>query len=248
MRGTLGGTFGTLVGVALDITNRIYKARTEADKAEVKVKEVPPTAAFAPPEAPPPTAFFPPTALLSTQAGPPQPMPEKVAPHLAKPKPPKAVIPPPPVAEEGAAGVGGMGAAAAVAVVGAVVAAVVIGFKAIVGEANQMVTKYEEYSPEIAQAQAMAEVRKITGDMRRAQESGGELAEFIKAQSEMQEHWEDLKTKIMTKIIPVVTGILEVLGALFGLASKRDTDEELKDPTTVLLGGEVAVPDFINQR
>lgn len=187
IRGTLGGTFGTLVGVGLDVTNKVRRARADTPKA---------------PKA-------------------------EVAPSNAE----QAVVP---VLGAESLAPGGMGAAAAVAVVGAVVAAVVIGFKSLINEANKMAERYGEYNPEIAQAQAMAEIRKITGDMRRAQESGGELAEFIKAQSEMQDRWEDVKTQVMRKIIPVITGILEVLSALFGIAAGRDV-KEIQDPTHLLL-------------
>ena len=128
----------------------------------------------------------------------------------------------------------GMGAAAAVAVVGAVVAAVVIGFKSLISEADKMTERYGEYNPEIAQAQAMAEVRKITNDMRRAQEAGGELAAYIEAQSEMQNRWEDVKVALMSKILPTITGILEIMSVLLGIAAQRDT-EELMDPTSVIM-------------
>ncbi len=199
LRGTLGGTFGTLVGVGLDITSRIYSAKKNAPKA--------------------PTA--------------------QVAPSGAK----QAVVPV--LGAENLAS-GGMGVAASIAVVGAVVAAVVIGFKSLISEADKMAERYGEYNPEIAQAQAMAEVRKITNDMRRAQEAGGELAAYIEAQSEMQNRWEDVKVALMSKILPTITGILEILSILLSIASNRDT-EELMDPTSVILGNELFRNDPLNR-
>lgn len=109
------------------------------------------------------------------------------------------------------------------------------GFNVINNVADGMAKKYGDYSPQIAQAQAMAEIKMEMGNLRRAQESGSELAEYVKAQSELQNQWEDVKVEIMKKVVPVLTGILGVLSSLLGIASKVK-DEEKEDPTSVILG------------
>ncbi len=126
-----------------------------------------------------------------------------------------------------------------------VIGAAIVAVTAFTNAANNMAEKYGEYNPQIAHEQAMAEIRQVMGDMRRAQESGGELAEFVKAQSEMQQKWEDVKLAVMKKIIPVISGILEVLSGLFGIAAKKsDADKEYDDPTTVILKHGLEIPKF----
>lgn len=118
--------------------------------------------------------------------------------------------------------------------------------------------RYGEYSPEIAQAQAVAEVQQTMGDLRRAQEVGPELAKYLIAQSDLQQHFEDSKAKFIAKITPIITRILEVvdmavtsgegiqnailsllkpLGEIFGISQTiREENRPLpKDPTETIL-------------
>ena len=133
--------------------------------------------------------------------------------------------------------------AAKVAAAASMVGAAVTAVSAVVGTANEMANKYAQYSPEIAQAQALAEVREMMGDMRRAREGGAELAEFVKAQSEMQNQWENVKMAVMKKLVPVVSGILKVLSDLFGLASQED-ETKFVDPTTQILKHGLETPNL----
>lgn len=177
IRGTLGGTLGTVVGAGLDIVSNVRKNKTtEAAAGGEDVGDA------------------------ATEAG--------------------------------------SSLAALVPVVGTTIA--VVGgltkvFTTLLGVANEMATRYGEYNPEIAQAQATAEIRQIMGDMRRSQENSREIAELIEAQSEMQQKWEDIKVAAMSKIIPVLTGVLEVLGSLLGIASRPEM-KEIEDPTEAILG------------
>lgn len=107
----------------------------------------------------------------------------------------------------------------AVPVVGAFVEGLGEGTKAVsalMAAVNQTVDKYSEYSPEIAQAQAMAEVQQTLGDMRRARQSGPELAKFVVAQADMQQKFEEAKLKILQAIMPTLINILEVLNNVMG--------------------------------
>jgi len=86
--------------------------------------------------------------------------------------------------------------------------------KAVAGlmqELDKAAQRYGEYSPQIAQAQAVAEVRHTLGDLRRAQEVGHELARYVQTQGELQQKFEDIKVKLLVKLLPIVTRILEVL-------------------------------------
>ena len=248
LRGTIGGVFGTLAGAALDVASNIRKASTKAvsqpsiPKPEGAVSSPPlaPAAVSTPPTTTPSTATLvddrtynaPQSSAVAADFEP-----QKATP-MSPTEAPKAEVPPSTGAVDAASGISKLGVAAAVA------AAAIVAFGAVVGEANKMVEKYGEYSPEIAQAQAMAEITEVMGNMRRAQESGKELANFVEAQTEAQQRWEDIKVSIMTKILPIITGILRVLGGLLGIAS-RTNEEEIADPTTVLLSGRgIEVPEI----
>lgn len=107
---------------------------------------------------------------------------------------------------------------------------------------SKQAEKYAEYNPQIAQQLAMAEIRQVMGDMRRAQRAGPELARFIEEQSRMQQQFEEIKMKIWMKILPVITAILQILGRLLNVVEEQDDDEKFKTPTETLLSGGVQVP------
>ena len=213
LRGTLGGAFGKVVGVALDITSRIRDLRAKAEAAKA---EVPPTAQIVPT----PTAQIAPAGASGAGAA------------------PTAI----PVGAPAAVPVGGGMSMAAVAGAVATIAAVAVAMKVAVNAVMRATDRYSEYSPQIAREQAMAEIRMTLGDLRRARDSGKDLAEAVRAQSIMQNKWEDAKMALMKKLIPVVTGLLEVLGTLLGIASRRNVEDEEKNPTSILLDNLMEVP------
>lgn len=236
MRGSLsalGGTFGRVAGIGLDVIARVRRLRARLTEG------VGPTTEAAA------TTSTPPTASDGKGLG------SAVTTGTASAATTAAITPATGGATAGAAGATGAaegagaaaGAGAAVGLAAmlnpitiAVVAVVgaLLAFKAVVDAISDTAKRYEEYDPRIAQASAQAEIRQVMGDMRRARESGEELAEFLTAQSELQEKWEDIKMELMRKIIPVVTAILEVLSLLFGIASRTDVTE-IKDPTDIIL-------------
>jgi len=66
----------------------------------------------------------------------------------------------------------------------------------------------------VALAQAQAQVIATLGDLRRAQEAGPQLAEYIRARTELQQKWEDMKVRLLQRIVPMLNsgmGILEKL-------------------------------------
>lgn len=89
---------------------------------------------------------------------------------------------------------------------------VVSAFGSLTKSIDGTVERYGEYSPEIAQAQAMAEIRQVMGDMRRAQEVSPQMAAYVEAQSDLQQKFEDVKVALLGNILPVITSMLEKLG------------------------------------
>ena len=118
---------------------------------------------------------------------------------------------------------------AAVVAIGAAVSIV----SSLMNSINRMADNYAQYNPEIAQAQSLVEIRKTLNDMRRAQESGGELAKFIEAQGRMEQRWEEIKLKLLMVIIPTLTNILEVVGRM--LKIREDELFDIKDPAEIVL-------------
>jgi hypothetical protein len=97
----------------------------------------------------------------------------------------------------------------AVAVAAVTVAAGFTILKGALNEANDAVSRYAQYNPVLAQAQAEAEVRAIYADIRRANEAAPQLAKFIEAQSNAQQKWEDIKLALLEAILPVLNAILD---------------------------------------
>ncbi len=118
----------------------------------------------------------------------------------------------------------------AVPVVGAFVEGLGLATKGVgtlMAAINQSVDTYGEYSPQIAQAQAQAEIIQTLGDMRRAKEVGPELARFVLAQSEMQQKFEEVKIKLLIGLVPLVTNILEAIN--MALSSGQDIADAIRE-------------------
>jgi hypothetical protein len=71
--------------------------------------------------------------------------------------------------------------------------------------------RFEQTSPDIAFAQAKADVRMMIGDIRRAQTMGPNLARFIEARSKFENSWEDFKVRFIVMIEPFLTYIMTAL-------------------------------------
>lgn len=79
---------------------------------------------------------------------------------------------------------------------------------------NATAGRYGEYNAQIQQSAAMAEVKHTMGDIRRAQEAAPELAGYLTAQVNLQQKFEDIKIKILNKILPLVTTAVNLLEAI----------------------------------
>lgn len=96
-------------------------------------------------------------------------------------------------------------------------------FASLMQNIDKTAQRYGQYSPEIAQAQAIAEIRHTLGDMRRSQEISAQMSEYLAAQSDLQQNIEDIKVKMLAQILPVVTRILEVINAVMPSAEGIET-------------------------
>lgn len=108
----------------------------------------------------------------------------------------------------------GQGLGTIVPVAGAVVTGmgeITKSFAGLMQEVDKTTERYGQYSPEIAQAQAIAEVRQSLGDIRRSQEVGGELARYVEQRSKVEQKIEDIKVGLLSKLMPSITKILELL-------------------------------------
>lgn len=143
------------------------------------------------------------------------------------------------------------------------IAATGVAFGALTSAIDASVQKYGEVSPEVAQAQANAEIMHTLGDIQRGQEHGADLARYVESQARMQEKFEEAKMKFLSKIMPIIEAIFEFLGdimeafgglsvlaeqivnplnsiagsAVESVAIQRDArfeDDRKKDPTSIL--------------
>jgi hypothetical protein len=91
-------------------------------------------------------------------------------------------------------------------------------FKTLTGTAGELVRgldatakRLSRFEPRLAEAQAMANVAQIMGDLRRAQFLGGELAEFTAARSRLSQVGQDTLAVVLKPIIPKLTLVLQLL-------------------------------------
>ncbi len=211
LRGTIGGVFGTVVGGVLDIVSGIRKAQVEtADKKNRG-------------------------SLLKGIGGKTETTEAAEGAEVAGAEAGGAEA-----AEAGGAMAGLEAATGPIGIaIGAFVAAVEV-FKAATNQIDQAAQKYGQYSPEIARAQAQADVRNTLGNLKRSQEIGSEMVYYIKAQTDLQQTWEDTKVMLLKQIIPSVTIALQMLKDILRVADsfmsiwKEDKTPVVKSPTEQL--------------
>ncbi len=102
-------------------------------------------------------------------------------------------------------------------------------FAGLMRALDQTAQRYGEYSPDIAQAQGLADIRQTIGDMERSQQIGPELAKYVDAQSQLQQTVEDVKVGLLEEFLPLVTGAVETvnqiakdIAEIFHLTRKKD--------------------------
>lgn len=226
---------------------------------------VPPAPAQAPPTIPPAPAKAPPTVppgpTTQPQVRPPQPpqvppaatgapqvpttpRPTGGATQASPPAPATAEVAATGAAEaaaagEGASAIGGLAAAAGPATVAIVaIGAAAKAAAVVIGELDRAAERYGEYSPEVAQAQAMVEIRREMNNMRRAQESGTDLARYVQAQGQLQENFEEIKIKLLMAVAPLITTMAQTLNMILEAlpwAGQNNSPNDSLDPTNLVL-------------
>ncbi len=110
-------------------------------------------------------------------------------------------------------------AVAATGALGLAAGALTAAFAELMKAADGMVERYGEYSPEIAQAQAIAEITQVLGDLRRSRQVGPDLVRYIQARTELQQRFEDQKAQFMEQVLPLLTQVLDLMSKGMDIAS-----------------------------
>lgn len=84
-------------------------------------------------------------------------------------------------------------------------------FGRLLNNLNQMADRYASVNPNIAVAEAQAEVAMLLGDIRRGQQAAPELTRYIQARTEIQQKYEDMKIAYMERLLPLVNTVLEYI-------------------------------------
>ncbi len=105
----------------------------------------------------------------------------------------------------------GMVVGAALLISAAVVKAGVDFGAAVVGAADSFAEKAAGLHGGVASAQAQADVASLMGDIRRSDMMADQLADFIKAQSGLEQSFEDFKAQIVQSLLPTIINIMEGL-------------------------------------
>lgn len=88
-------------------------------------------------------------------------------------------------------------------------------FASLLQALDETVARYAEVTPQVAVAQALADVQMMMGDMRRGQLIAPEMVNYIEARTELQQRIEDIKVQFMKQLLPIATqGIQFLQGAL----------------------------------
>lgn len=81
---------------------------------------------------------------------------------------------------------------------------------AVTQQLDGLAGRYGQFSPEIAQAQAIGDMRQVLGDLRRSQEAAPDLVTYINASSQLQQRAEDAKIRILNRVMPFVIRGMEL--------------------------------------
>jgi hypothetical protein len=75
------------------------------------------------------------------------------------------------------------------------------------------VERYAQFSPQLAFAGGISEMRQTLGDFRRAQEVGPALAGYVNARADLQQKIEDTKARLMVQIAPLLITGMKIIEA-----------------------------------
>lgn len=228
MRGTIGGLAGTLVGAVLDVMAAVDRAQVQAQrrkKTEDLLAEAHEQISVVGDHKKDETAT---TNIKKTDAsGPGKPTSDldettKVlgmgpAVKEVPTKPPKKTTIPTSVPELRRAASKAIGKAMSGAaltttdkllILGSATTAVVVAFRALDAAAMGVADRYTQYSGPLSSASALIEARSTINDLRRAQESGPELARYITQRAEIQQKIEDVKLDFIRAALPLMMAFM----------------------------------------
>ncbi len=128
------------------------------------------------------------------------------------------------------------GAVAAVGALGMATGGLTSAFAELMQAVDGMVDRYGAYSPEIAQAQALAEVTQVLGDLRRSREVESNLASYVQARTELQQRFEDQKIKFMNQVLPLLITALDLISKITDIISivQMAVPDKVKEATSVM--------------
>jgi hypothetical protein len=96
-------------------------------------------------------------------------------------------------------------------------------FGALIQEIEGHVQRYGEFNPQIALAQAQSEMIGMMNDIRRAQEIAPDLVRYIKARTDLEQKYEDMKIRILQQLMPLVTAGMGGIEAVLPLVEQLIT-------------------------
>lgn len=92
---------------------------------------------------------------------------------------------------------------------------------------DQTAKRLAPFSAPLAQAQGIAEMRQVMGELRRARMLGDELSKWVEARSKLEQATQDAMAKLLKPLIPAATRIMErvveLLEMIAGKTEEGDT-------------------------
>jgi hypothetical protein len=80
-----------------------------------------------------------------------------------------------------------------------------------------MVERYAQYSPELAVAQAQAEMVQMMNDIRRSREATPDLLRYIQERTILQQKIEDAKIRFMSQMMPLALDLMKIVESMIPL-------------------------------
>ncbi len=120
----------------------------------------------------------------------------------------------------------------ALGIFGSAIGGAVEGLGTLIEALDATATRYGAYSPQIAAAQAIADVTQTMNDLRRAQEIAPETSQFVTEESALRQKIEDEKLKIMRALLPLATTAMKLMEQLMPLL-----DKTVAQPIIMILQG-----------
>jgi hypothetical protein len=131
-------------------------------------------------------------------------------------------------------------------ILGNVAAATTQSLASLMQALDGVVDRYKGLSGPLATATTQSEITQALGDVRRAQEVGPQLAQYVNARSDLQQNVEDTKIKLLEHMVPLVTKLVENIDKLwpvieFAVDTNVRVVEALVGPILLAINGLAAL-------